>query len=70
MTNTEFLCSAMLNMTLSAYLSSNPNHNVKRLAQKYRKMTSCKKSKATLKMIANSNYPATTVKVAYSKLSE
>jgi len=70
MTNTEFLCSAMLNMTLCAYLSKNPNHNVKRLAQKYRRQTSCKKSKSTLKMIANSRWPADTVINAYAKLSE
>lgn len=70
MSNTEKLISMFTNLCLASYLSNKPDHQIRRMAQKYYKQTSDKRNKATFKMIYESKYPAVTVRVALHKILE
>lgn len=69
MTAAEYQCTCFFNMVLAAYLSNKPDQQVKQMAKKYAKGTGNKTVKSTMKRIANSASPATTVKLAYDNLS-
>lgn len=59
-----------LDMCLAAYLSRDPDSQVRKMARKYKKETRSKKRLKTLKLIIKSSHPAKLVKLAYDDLVE
>lgn len=58
-----------LNMTIAAYMSRDPNTQVKRMAKRYKKITTNKTTQRTLRTIIKSSQPALVVKVSYDELT-
>jgi hypothetical protein len=62
------LWSWILNMTIAAYLNDEPDIQVRRMAKKYRKLTTDKSNRRTLGKIIKSSRPSLVIKVAYEEL--
>lgn len=58
-----------LNMAIAAYMSRDPNTQVRRMAKRYKKLTTNKTTQRTLRTIIKSSQPALVVKVAYDELT-
>lgn len=58
-----------LNMAIAAYMSIDPNTQVRRMAKRYKKTTTNKTTQRTLRTIIKSSQPALVVKVAYDELT-
>jgi len=56
-------------MTIAAYMSRDPNTQVKRMAKRYKKITTNKTTQRTLRTIIKSSQPALVVKVSYDELT-
>ena len=67
--NDNQMWSWTLNMVIAAYMSKDPNAQVRRMAKRYKKITTNKTTQRTLRTIIKSSQPALVVKVAYDELT-
>ena len=58
----------ILNMCIAAYLSDEPDVQVRRMAKKYKRSTVNKSNRRTLGKIIKSSRPSLVIKVAYEEL--
>ena len=58
-----------LNMAIAAYMSRDPNTQVRRMAKRYKRLTNDKTAQRVLRTIIKSSQPAKVVKVAYDELT-
>ena len=64
----EEIWSWILNMCIVAYLSDEPDVQVRRMAKKYKRSTVNKSNRRTLGKIIKSSRPSLVIKVAYEEL--